>query len=278
LNLLVILTLVLVRTVAVTMTAPILGSHAVGFRTRIALAMVLMMVTLPLVQIPPELSSSAEGNAIGNWQWLPFIFSEAAIGITLGLGVTIMFAAASAAGTVIGQMTGLQLGESSGQDSQSPVSRFYHVVSIAAFALIGGPALVVTAMLDTFIEVPIATTLAQQPMIELVTQLLQQSFMLTLRAVGPVVVALLASNIVMGIIGRTYPQMNLLGLGLSSNIVVMFLSVFLSLGGTMWLFVDDIETTIQFLEESIDHAAGIHESAPHTTTAYSFNTEVRQCP
>ena len=265
-NLLAIIILVFVRIVAVTMTAPILGSRVVGFRSRIAIAAMLMMLTMPLVQVPPELS--AEGDNVA--RWLPFIFSEAAIGITLGLGVSIMFAAASAAGTVIGQMTGLQLGETGGQDSQSPISRFFHVVSIAAFALIGGPALVVTAMLDTFIQIPITTTLAQQPMIELVTQLLQQSFMLTLRAIGPVVIALLAANIVMGIISRTYPQMNLLGLGLSSNMVVMFMALFLSLGGTVWLFVDDIESTTQFIKD------GIHNAATVEAPAFAAAPEVRR--
>ena len=274
-NLLAIIILVFVRIVAVTMTAPILGSRVVGFRTRIAIAAMMMMLTMPLVQVPPELTADAANateatDVAGYARWLPFIFSEAAIGITLGLGVTIMFAAASAAGTVIGQMTGLQLGEVGGQDSQSPISRFFHVVSIASFALIGGPALVVTAMLDTFIQIPIATTLAQQPMIELVTELLQQSFMLTLRAIGPVVIALLAANIVMGIISRTYPQMNLLGLGLSSNMVVMFMAVFLSLGGTMWLFVDDVESTIQFLEE------GVHNAATVEPSVFAATPEVRR--
>lgn len=270
-NLLAISLLVFVRIVAVTMTAPILGSHAVGLRARIAIAVLLMMLALPLVEVPPEFFAGVDASQRENGPhgvdaavatgWLPFVFSEAAIGISLGLGVTIMFAAASAAGTAIGQMTGLQLGENGGPDSQSPISRFFHVVSIAAFALIGGPALVVTAMLDTFIEIPLGSALDQQPMIAMVIELLQQSFMLTLRAIGPVVIALLASNIVVGIISRTYPQMNLLGLGLSSNLVVMFLAVFLSLGGTVWLFVDDIETTIQFLTESIDHAAATGPSA-----------------
>lgn len=259
-NLLAISLLVFVRIVAVTMTAPILGSHAVGLRARIAIAVMLMMLTLPLIEVPPELLAGVSDDTQAA-QWLPYVFSEAAIGISLGLGVTIMFASASAAGTAIGQMTGLQLGETGGQGAQSPISRFFHMVSIAAFALIGGPALVVTAMLDTFIQIPLASTLDQQPMIAMVIELLQQSFMLTLRAIGPVVIALLASNIVIGIISRTYPQMNLLGLGLSSNLVIMFLAVFLSLGGTVWLFVDDIETTIQFLTESIDHAATSGRSA-----------------
>ena len=249
-NLLAVSILVFVRIFAVTMTAPILGSRSVGLKTRVAIAVMLMMLAMPLVHVPANLTTD---TLIGS-ACLPFIFSEAAIGITLGLGVTIMFSAANAAGTVIGQMTGLQLGEAGGGVSQSPVGRFFHIVSIAAFALIGGPALVVTAMLDTFIQIPLTTTLDQGPIIAMVTDLLQQSFMLTLRAIGPVLVALFVSNIVIGLISRTYPQMNLLGLGLGSNLVVMFMAVFLSLGGTVWLFVDDIEATIDFVNHGVQEA------------------------
>ncbi len=259
-NLLAIFVLVFVRILAVTMTAPILGSRAVGFRTRVAMAVMLMMLTMPLVQISPSVVSRVTNSA----QWLSFIFSEAAIGISLGLGVSIIFAAAGAAGAAIGQMTGLELGKTGGHDAQSPLSSFYHIVSVAAFALMGGPALVVTAMLDTFIQIPITATLEQQPLIDMATDLLQQSFMLTLRAIGPVIVALLASNIVIGIISRTYPQMNLLGLGLSSNLIVMFMAVFLSLGGTVWLFVDDIESTVQFLQKGLRHAAEVKSGAMTT--------------
>lgn len=256
-NLLAVSILVFVRILAVTMTAPILGSRVVAPKTRLAIAAMLMLLAMPLVHVPGDILN----QTLSQSGWIPFIFSEAAIGITLGLGVTIMFSAASAAGTVIGQMTGLQLGETGGGDSQSPISRFFHIVSMAAFALIGGPALVVTALLDTFIQIPLTTTLAQVPMIEMVTQLLQQSFMLTLRAIGPVLIALFVSNIVIGLISRTYPQMNLLGLGLGSNLVVMFMAIFLSLGGTVWLFVDDIETTIDFVNQGLQEASVTSPSA-----------------
>ena len=269
-NLLAVSILVFARILAVTMTAPILGSRVVGLRTRLAIAAMLMMLAMPLVHVPADLLTQTSTGA----NWLPFIFSEAAIGITLGLGVTIMFSAASAAGTVIGQMTGLQLGETGGGDSKSPVSQFFHIVSIAAFALIGGPALVVTAMLDTFIQIPLTTTLADGPMVVMVTELLQQSFMLTLRAIGPVLIALFVSNIVIGLISRTYPQMNLLGLGLGSNMVVMFMAVFLSLGGTVWLFVDDIESTIDFVKHGVKEASVTSPLGPMGPSVITTSPEV----
>ena len=79
------------------------------------------------------------------------------------------------------------------------------------------------------------------------------------------VVCLLVSNIVIGIISRTYPQMNLLGIGLTSNMVVMMGAVFLTVSGTVWLFVDDVKPTLdwtqQHLREAVVEPAVVSEDA-----------------
>ena len=139
----------------------------------------------------------------------------------------------------------------------------FSILSLAAFALIGGPELVVTATLDTFVNLPIGSSLETSSVSALLVQLLQQSFLLTLRGVAPAVAALMISTLIIGLISRTYPQMNLLGLGLSSNLVVMLLAIFFTLGGCVWLFVDDLNQVIITIQETIAQ-----------TDPNSFNVEV----
>ena len=244
--------LALVRVSAMVLTAPVLGSRSVPFRFRIVLAGVLTLATLPLIDSQSiagiELEAGLESNLIS------MALSEVIIGTLLGLGVMIVFAAAQMAGTVIGQMAGIQM--ASGMDPQSgeatsPVSQMFGILSLAAFALIGGPELVVTATLDTFSSLPIGTTLQTSAVIDLTAELLQQSFLLTLRGVAPAVAALLISTLVIGLISRSYPQMNLLGMGLSSNLIVMMLAIFFTLGGCVWLFVDDLERFIAMIQNAL---------------------------
>ena len=254
--------LVFVRVCAVTMTAPILGSNAVAIKTRLGIAIAISLLALPLVQVPTGVFDG--GDSSNNGKLFSMFLSEATIGIAMGLGVSIMWGAAAAAGSVISQMSGMNIGdqvggETAGGDGGGPIGRLFSILSLAAFALIGGPALVMSAILDTFVHLPLGVTLAADALPVMVAELLQQSFMLTLRAVGPVVVCLLASNIVIGIISRTYPQMNLLGLGLSSNMVVMMLSVFLTVGGTVWLFVDDVQPTLQWTQDQLKEAV-VHDA------------------
>ena len=258
------------------MTAPILGSNAVAIRTRLGIALAISLLALPLVQVPTAVFDGGDfsnGDSQANGKLFSMFLSEATIGIAMGLGVSIMWGAAAAAGSVISQMAGMNIGDQLGGESASgdgggPVGKLFSILSLAAFALIGGPALVMSAILDTFIHLPLGVTLAADALPVMVAELLQQSFMLTLRAVGPVVVCLLASNIVIGIISRTYPQMNLLGLGLSSNMVVMMLSVFLTVGGTVWLFVDDVKPTLQWTQDRLKEAVVQEAGIPNADVSY----------
>jgi flagellar biosynthetic protein FliR len=248
----------LARVTAIVMTAPVFGSRAVPLKLRIGIALLLTLTAFPLID-----SSTIDVSAPG--QIATAIFSEVIIGSLLGLGVMIMFSAAQAAGTVISQMAGIQISNTldpQSGETASPVSQMFGVLSLAAFALVGGPELVISAMLDTFVRLPLGTNLETANVLSLLTELLQQSFILTLRGVAPAVAALMISTLVIGLISRTYPQMNLLGMGLSSNLIVMLLAVFFTLGGSVWLFVDDLDQFIAMITNSLQESAtevAIHE-------------------
>ena len=114
---------------------------------------------------------------------------------------------------------------------------------------------------DRFATLPLGTTLETTAVTGLVIELLQQSFLLTLRGVAPAVAALMISTLVIGLISRTYPQMNLLGMGLSSNLMVMMLAIFFTLGGCVWLFADDLEHFIAMIQNVLVDASSNVEVA-----------------
>ncbi len=248
----------LARIAAIVLTAPVFGSRSVPLKLRIGIALILTMAAFPLID--GTLVDASDPGQIAT-----AIFSEIIVGSLLGLGVMIMFSAAQVAGTVISQMAGIQISNTldpQSGETASPVSQLFGVLSLAAFALVGGPELLLSAMLDTFIHLPLGTNLQTASALSLVTELLQQSFILTLRGVAPAVAALMISTLVVGLISRTYPQMNLLGMGLSSNLIVMLLAVFFTVGGSVWLFVDDLDQFISLITNSLRESAtavAIHE-------------------
>jgi len=250
--------LALTRIMAVVFTAPVLGSRSVPFKFRVIIACTLTLTTMPLIEGSATVASQPGGV-------FSAVLSEIMIGTLLGLGVMIMFAAAQAAGTIIGQMSGIQISGSldpQSGESSSPVSQLFSILSLAAFALIGGPELVVSAVLDTFVSLPLGSRLETAAIVDLIAKLLQQSFILTLRGVAPAVAALMISTLVIGLVSRTYPQMNMLGIGLSSNLIVMLLAIFFTLGGCVWLFVDDLNQIMAMIANGmIDSQANMEAVA-----------------
>ncbi|MEM7456643.1 MAG: flagellar biosynthetic protein FliR [Planctomycetota bacterium] len=247
--------LVFARVLAMMLTAPIFGSRTVGMIPRAAIAFTVSLLAFPIA------GSAAQGEmpSEGSVDLATAIPGEILVGALLGLGVTIIFSAAEMAGSVIGQMAGISISGVTSPvsgDTANPVSGMFGFMSLAVFALIGGPELLVTSVLDTFVARPPGTAMESAAFLPMLTTFLQHSFSLTLRGVAPAVVAMLISTVVIGMVGRSYPQINMLTVGLNSNMVVMFLAVFLTLGGCMWLFVDDFPQAIEMVEAVIASEQG----------------------
>ena len=242
-------TLVTIRVSAMIFTAPVLGHRAVPFRLRLVLGGMLALLATPLV-----LARNTEPPAVDDW--LPAASSELTIGLALGLGVSLVYYAAQMAGTVISQMAAIPLGEAAGSSApEGPVGGLFGILSAAAFVLLGGPEWLVSATLGTFEYLPLGVSLRSESVIDLIVELLRQSFLLTLRGVGPAVAAMLASTLVIGLISRNYPQINLLNLGLTTNLTVMWLAIFFTVGGCIWLFADDLTTLLPTIGNSLESAA-----------------------
>lgn len=242
----IVLLLVFARVGSLMLTAPVLGSQLVPFKIRILLAVFLAIAIFPLI---PSTSSS-----LGSDSWVPLLFSEISIGIMLGLGAAILVSAAKMAGTVIGQLAGMQWTADADTESSEPVtaiSQLFGIVSVAVFVTIGGPEMLTGALIDSYRNVPLGTPIAPASGLALLSDLLQQSFQLTLRGVAPAVASLLIGTITIGMLSRAFPFMNLLGLGFNSNQFMFFLATFLTLGGCVWLFLDDVGGTLDTVQRNL---------------------------
>lgn len=235
-------------------TAPILGSQAVSVQRKLLLSIVLAIVSYS--SMPAELISRADIPLDASI--LAPAVAEATIGISLGLGTLIIFSAAQIAGNAIGQMAGLQffdqLDPTTGGTS-SPVGQLFGLTSLATFALMSGPDLVVGSVLQTFQQLPTGLSLDGDYALNLLPEILQQSFILAISGVGPGIAAILSTSLAFGFVCRTFPQMNLTSLALGSNVVMMYLAIFLTLGGCIWLFMEDLTPTLQRIQSTLTQSA-----------------------
>ena len=83
--------------------------------------------------------------------------NEVAIGLLLGLGVTILFSGIQVAGQIVSQMSGMSLAEVFDPGFDENVSVFTHLfyfLTMAVFVAIGGHRIMIEAVLDTFAWAP----------------------------------------------------------------------------------------------------------------------------
>ena len=232
-------------------TAPILGSKAVSVKHRVLIALVLSAVSFSAMSDSADQEHSIDASLVAP------LAGEVTIGVSLGLGTLIIFSAAQMAGGILGQLSGLQffdqLDPNTGSNS-SPVGQLFGLTSLATFALLNGPDLVVGSVLQTFHYLPPGTPIAESNLLMMLPQILQQSFVLSISGVGPGIAAMLITSVTFGFVCRTFPQMNLTSLALGSNVAIMFLAMLLTLGGCVWLFIDDLGPTLEQIQSVLFEA------------------------
>jgi flagellar biosynthetic protein FliR len=183
------------------------------------------------------------------------IAAELFIGLAMGLGLYILFCGVALAGELVGHTGALQASQIFDPVSGDQVplmARAYQYLAITIFALIGGLNVLVCSLLDTFITIPLGT-IGFQPNVALsLVFILSMSFNLSLRIAAPVLMATLVSMFVMGLLGKTLPQLNLMSVGFGINSMVMFVVFAMTLGTGMWCFQEQIGGVFEVL------FAGLH--------------------
>ena len=241
-------TLVLARTGGLVMTAPIFGYRAIPLRVRILLAVALSLLVTSVwlgTSLPP----------IEGWSGLALLLAnEVLVGALLGVGVSILLAGVQVAGQLVAQLSGVSLGDVFNPDSGesvSAISQLFTMLVLAVFVALGGHRLMTEALLDTFVWAPPGLANLGDSYVDVLTGIVSHSFSLGIRAAAPIAVALLISTLVLGLIGRTLPQLNILAVGLGINSLVVLGLLFVSVGAVAWTFEEPLVDVLVTLRDAV---------------------------
>lgn len=236
------LTLVFARVGALTMTAPIYGTQDVPLRVRSVLAIALALLIAPLQW---NVAIVLPGNAV---HYLALLGVEALIGASLGLGVLVLIHGMTLAGEMVGQASGFSLADvfDPALDQNVPLfSRLMFLLTVAVFVCLGGHRMVMAGLLDTFHTIPPGSGRFANTLCDGFVTLVSQSFSLGVRAAAPAVTALLLATLILGLVGRTLPQLNILSFGFALNALLAFATLGLTLGAAVWAFQDQIQPAME---------------------------------
>ncbi|HEX5472777.1 MAG TPA: flagellar biosynthetic protein FliR [Lacipirellulaceae bacterium] len=241
-------TLVLARVSPLVITAPIFGSLSLPRQVRVVLAVMLSLLIAPAflnTSLPPV------GNTI---EYGRLLVNEALVGLLLGLGLNILFSGVQLTGEVVSQLSGLSLADvfNPGFDEDISIfSQLFYLVTLAVFVAVGGHRIMVQAMLDTFAAAPPGHAALGTNFVDVLMNIVGQSFVLGVRAAAPLMVALLLSNLVLGLISRTLPQINVIVVGFGLNSLLAMSLLFLTIGAAAWTFQDPSLAVLRHLKEAL---------------------------
>lgn len=243
-----IFTLVLARISGMFVIAPLFGTLTLPRHVRAFLA-----VTMTLLVSPVYLNTSLP-RVDGIATYAHLLANEVAVGLLLGLGVNIMFSGIQVAGQIVSQMSGLSLAEvfdPGFEESVSVFTQLFYFLTMAVFVAIGGHRLMVEAVLDTFTWAPPGYASLGDTYVDALTGLMTQSFALGVHAAAPLLVALLLSTIVLGLVSRTLPQLNVIVVGFGINSLLTLAMMLLSIGAVAWTFQEPTINALRAIQETL---------------------------
>ncbi len=221
----------LTRVAALLAIAPVIGGSQVPMRIRAGLAVLLALLLMPLAGEAPAIDPlSAQGVLL--------IGKEMLIGLAMGFTLLVVFNAIILAGENIAMTMGLGFAVMSDPQNgmQLPViGQFYSIVGTLLFLAFNGHHALLELLAESFSGIP----LDQAPEVAVFWSLLEWAGILFRGAVSvalPTVAALLSVNLVMGVMTRAAPQMNIFSVGFPVTMSVGFLLMMLTLPAFMPVF------------------------------------------
>ena len=212
--------------------SPFFGGSAVPLQVRIIMAVLLGVAVVTTVDVP-------DWQAFAGLNGLQVILTELAIGISSGLILTIWFSAALLAGEKIASSAGLGFAAQIDPDSggQTPVvSKTFSLFLTVIFLSWNGHLLVLRAVADSYTYLPVGAMPAFPVLIQSGIAAAGSMFLAATIIMLPLTAFLMAINLVIGVITRSAPQLNLFSFGFPISMIGIFVLLYLwvdVLGGAM---------------------------------------------
>ena len=215
--------LAMLRIGAFLIASPLFGARYVPVQVRIVAAAVLTLPVMSLVPMPDPMTLATLSAA-------PIFLTELFIGASAGMILSILFGAAALAGDRIANTAGLglatQVDPSFG--GQTPVvAQIFTLFLLAVFLGEDGHLEVIRILMDSYRILPPGTVLSFGPILWAGVEAGGAMFMAGFKLLMPVVAVLLLLNLVIGVITRSAPQLNIFSFGFPLTMMVTIGLLFL---------------------------------------------------
>jgi len=224
-NKIVVFFLTVIRISGIIFTAPVFGSEIISARIKLFLSILLGILIFPFVTVV-DLSKA------NNLLIILIIIKELLIGIATGLIARFIFVGVQFGGQIIGTQMGfgiVNVLDPQNNSSISLVAQFQNIIMILFFLSIGGHLYIIQAILKSFEMIPLGVFVFNKESYIFIVTIFSKIFLTALKITAPIFVTLLVTQIVLGIMGRLVPQLNILIIGFPIQIAAGLIVIITSM-------------------------------------------------
>ncbi|HHW10176.1 MAG TPA: flagellar biosynthetic protein FliR [Firmicutes bacterium] len=232
-----------------------------GLPPQVAVGLALFLTILVVSAMTPQLLPVPAGDEVMiDFLRVAAIFAgELLIGLAIGFVARLAFAAVQLAGQVLELPMGLALAGvlDPVQGYQIPLfGHFYYLLAAQVFFLSNGHLYLLQALLDSFYLVPPGTAAIGEALGQTVIKAFGWMFVTGVKIALPVVMAILITDLALGVAMRVVPQFNIFMVGFTLKIAVGFLAAALSIAAMVSYVSDIFSGRGDYIRQILEFIAG----------------------
>lgn len=238
--------LILIRITAFIVVCPVFSFRGLSniFKIGISVSITLLIyMMIPSVEI--------QGEYLG---LILLVIKEALLGLSLGYVVKLIFSAME----IAGQLMDFQVGYSMANiydpltgTSSAMYSRMYYWLSICLYFILNYHQKLIMELIKSFEYIPLTQVVLKGSLSETILLIFATVFKLAFNIAIPVVIVVLLTDIVLGVISKTVPQINVLILGMPIKSMVGVVISLLLISSTIKIIGNTLDLIPQYLEKTM---------------------------
>ena len=215
--------LVMIRASGIFIFSPFFSSQNIPNTMKIGLTFSISLLITSILPFVPTLS---------NETLVLIIFKELMVGVIIGFISYSFFSAFYVMGQIIDMNIGF--GMVNVVDPQNKVQvplmgNFYYILAFLMLLSTDGHHTIISALVDSYNFIPIGSFKYTEITMNLLVDTLAKSFELGFKLSFPIVATIFLTDIVLGIMSKTIPQMNVFVVGMPLKAILGLLIVFISM-------------------------------------------------
>ncbi len=181
------------------------------------------------IAIMPVLSLNVRFDILSFPQFAYHLIVEFIIGLTFGFVIVLYLSSIYLAGSLVDRNMGFSMVNviNPMDNSSMPVSaNIYYIFAMMIFLFTDGHHIMIQAIVNSMESVPLGLGTLNPLIVFDFTQLLSDAFVIGVRLAGPFIIAILVANIILGMLSKAMPGMNVFMIGMPFKIFIIGLSLF----------------------------------------------------